>query len=94
MHGGLALCKVSLYSAKFFVLPMSLRMFSRVVIVLALTAPHVLLRRWIGAVPSAEMIDVSVEKLFSVRHFCVIVSVLSKMMGQSEYLHRPQRRNA
>ena len=31
---------------------------------------HVLLRRNIGAVPSAEMIAVKDEKLLSDRHFC------------------------
>ena len=34
------------------------------------TALQVLFKRWIGAVPKAEMIDVNVEKLFSDRHFC------------------------
>jgi hypothetical protein len=69
MHGGLALCSVSRYSAKFLVLPMSFRMFSSTPIERAFTALHVLLSRWIGAVPSAEMIDVSVEKLLRTRHF-------------------------
>lgn len=69
MHGGSALCSVSLYSAKFLVLPISLRMFSSVVIVRALTAPHVRLSRDMGAVPRADMIEVRVEKLLSDRHF-------------------------
>jgi hypothetical protein len=63
------LCNVSLYSAKFFVLDMSLRMLSSVAIDRALTALHVLLSRWMGAVPKAEMIEVRVEKLFKRRHF-------------------------
>ena len=33
MQGGFALCKVSLYSAKFLVLPISLRMLSSIVMV-------------------------------------------------------------
>ena len=70
MQGGFALCNVSLYSAKFLVLPMSFRMFSRTPIDRAFTAVHVLLRRAMGAVPRAEMMDVSVEKLFKSRHFC------------------------
>lgn len=69
IQGGFALCRVSRYSAKFFVLPMSLRMLSNVAIERWLTALQVLFRRWIGAVPRAEMMDVSVEKLFNCRHF-------------------------
>jgi hypothetical protein len=63
------LCNVSRYSAKFLVLPMSFRMLSSTPIERAFTALHVRLRRWMGAVPRAEMIDVSVEKLFKTRHF-------------------------
>jgi hypothetical protein len=43
------------------VLPMSRRIDSSTVIVLAGTWSHVRFRRWIGAVPSAEMMEVSVE---------------------------------
>ena len=49
---------------------MSLRMLSSTPIERWLTACHVLFRRWIGAVPNADMIDVNVEKLFNDRHFC------------------------
>jgi hypothetical protein len=69
MHGGFARCRVSRYSAKFLVLPMSLRIDSNTPIERWFTALHVRFRRWIGAVPNAEMIDVSVEKLFNWRHF-------------------------
>jgi hypothetical protein len=50
---------------------MSLRMLSNVAIERWLTALHVLFKRWIGAVPRAEMMEVRVEKLFNWRHFCV-----------------------
>lgn len=70
MQGGLALCSASLYSIKFFVLPMSLRITSNVLCVFWLTCAHVRERRWMGAVSRAQTIDVSVEKLFSCRHFC------------------------
>jgi hypothetical protein len=69
MHGGFARCRVSRYSAKFLVLPISLRIDSNTPMERWFTALHVLFRRWIGAVPNAEMIDVSVEKLFNWRHF-------------------------
>lgn len=65
IHGGLALCKVSRYSAKFFVLSISFLIESSTVDVRALTWFQVLFRRCMGAVPSAEMIDVNVEKLFN-----------------------------
>ena len=68
-HGGLALWRVSLYSAKFFVLAINFLINSRVSLVLPLTCCHVRCRRWIGAVPRAEMMEVRVEKLFSSRHF-------------------------
>ncbi len=67
-------CRASLYSAKFLVLAISLRIVSRVVSVRCGTWSHVLLRRVIGAVPRAEIIDVSVEKLFRPRHFYFEVS--------------------
>lgn len=73
MHGGFAMCKLSLYSAKFFVLSMSFRIDSRVAWVFWWTWSQVLFRRAIGAVPRAEMMDVMVEKLFSWRHFCTWV---------------------
>jgi hypothetical protein len=44
-------------------------MLSKTAIDRAFTALHVRFKRWIGAVPNAEIIDVSVEKLLSVRHF-------------------------
>lgn len=50
---------------------MSLRMLSNVAIERWLTALQVLFRRWIGAVPRAEMMEVRVEKLFNCRHFCI-----------------------
>src|ERR1700761_760771 len=68
MQGGTARCRASRYSRKFFVLPMSLRMDSRVWVVRALTWDHVRLRRWMGAEPRAEMMEVRQEKLFRVRH--------------------------
>ena len=70
MQGGLARCSVSRYSAKFFVLPMSLRIVSRTLDVRAFTCAQVRLRRSIGAVPNADMMDVNVEKLLRARHFC------------------------
>lgn len=48
---------------------MSFRMLSKTPMERWLTALHVLFSRWIGAVPKADMIEVSVEKLFSWRHF-------------------------
>lgn len=69
MQGGFEACRVSLYSPKFFVLAMSFLMTSSVVLVRAGTWSQVRFRRAIGAVPRADIIDVSVEKLFSVRHF-------------------------
>jgi hypothetical protein len=65
---------VSRYSAKFLVLPMSLRMLSKVAIDRWLTALHVRFKRWMGAVPRAEMMEVSVEKLFNWRHFYSLIS--------------------
>ena len=69
MQGGLASCRVSRYSPKFFVLPMRRRRDSRMPIVRVLTWAQVRCSRWIGAVPRAEMMDVRVEKLFMPRHF-------------------------
>ncbi len=69
IHGGFAQCNVSRYSPKFLVLPMSLLIDSRTVRVRAFTWVHVRLNLCMGAVPSAEMIEVSVEKLFIDRHF-------------------------
>jgi hypothetical protein len=69
MHGGLARCKLSLYSPKFFVLPMRRRIDSNTARVLAGTWSHVRFSRCMGAVPKAEIIDVSVEKLLRERHF-------------------------
>ena len=69
MQGGLATCNASRYSPKFLVLAISFLMLSRMAWVFCGTMSHVLLRRAIGAVPNAEMMDVSVEKLFRVRHF-------------------------
>ena len=61
MHGGFAQCKVSRYSPKFLVLPMSLLICSRMDSVRAFTWVHVRLSLCIGAVPSAEIMEVSVE---------------------------------
>lgn len=69
MHGGLAACSASRYSPKFLVLAMSFRIDSSTVCVRAGTWSQVRLSRAIGAVPRAEMTEVSVEKLFRVRHF-------------------------
>lgn len=69
MHGGFARCNVSRYSVKFLVLPISVRICSSDTIVFWLTWDQVLPSLWMGAVPSAEMMDVSVEKLLSPRHF-------------------------
>jgi hypothetical protein len=76
MQGGFASLNVSRYSPKFLVLIISFLIWSRMTIVLLLTWLQVLLRRWIGAVPRAEMIEVRVEKLLSERHFCNNVSNL------------------
>jgi len=65
------MCSISRYSAKFIVAPMSLLSPSRVIVDFAGTCSHVLLRRWMEAVCKAAKIAVSVEKLFSVRHFCL-----------------------
>lgn len=54
---------------------MSLRMLSNTPMERWFTALHVLFRRWIGAVPNAEMIDVNVEKLFNWRHFWIGLAV-------------------
>jgi hypothetical protein len=69
MHGGLALCRVSRYSAKFFVLFINFRILSKVAMTRAFTFCQVLFSRWIGAVPNAEIIEVRVEKLLRDRHF-------------------------
>jgi hypothetical protein len=53
---------------------MSLRMLSKVAIDRWLTALHVRFKRWMGAVPRAEMMEVSVEKLFNWRHFYSLIS--------------------
>jgi hypothetical protein len=52
----------------------------------AFTALHVLFRRWMGAVPKAEMIDVSVEKLFSWRHFYIPLAVHITSFHKSTYV--------
>ena len=69
MHGGCALCKVSRYSAKFLLLSIRVLSTSRVDWVRALSCCHVRLSRPIGAEPSADTIEVNVEKLFILRHF-------------------------
>ena len=69
IHGGITLWRVSRYSPKFFVLPIRRRMASRTLPVRAGVCSHVRLRRWIGAVLNAEMMEVSVEKLLRFRHF-------------------------
>lgn len=69
MQGGFPRCSASLYSPKFFVLDINFLICSKTVIVRALTCAQVRVRRPIGAVLSAEMIDVRVEKLFIARHF-------------------------
>jgi hypothetical protein len=75
MHGGFACRNVSLYSPKFFVLPINVRMLSRTDCVRVGTASQVRFSRWIGAVLNVEMIEVSVEKLFNERHFYIEVSI-------------------
>lgn len=62
-------------------------MFSRVPIDLAFTALHVLLSRWIGAVPRAEMIEVRVEKLFSKRHFYTSLVSSRRRLAAPMYSH-------
>jgi hypothetical protein len=74
MQGGLATCKASLYSPKFLVLAISRRIASKTPRVRCGTWSHVRLSRAMGAVPSAEMMDVSVEKLFRPRHFCQVLA--------------------
>jgi hypothetical protein len=61
IHGGFARCRLSRYSPKFLVLPISLRICSSTVMVRAGIWSHVRFRRWMGAVPRAEMMDVRVE---------------------------------
>ena len=70
------MCRVSRYSPKFLVLPISRRNCSSTVRVRALTWAQVRCRRCMGAVPRAEMIDVKVEKLFMDRHFCCLSNVI------------------
>ena len=69
IQGGLAEWSLSRYSAKFLLLAISLRSSSRTVVVRELTCDHVRDSRWMGVVPSADMMDVRVEKLFMARHF-------------------------
>jgi hypothetical protein len=92
IQGGLARWSVSRYSAKFLVLPISLRMLSRTPMERWLTALQVRFRRWIGAVPRAEMIDVSVEKLFNWRHFWVTLAVQIAFCCRN--LHQPRSQSA
>ena len=70
-QGGLTMCSISRYSAKFMVAPMSLLSPSSVSCDLAGTCSHVLLKRWMEAVCSAARMAVRVEKLFSWRHLCI-----------------------
>lgn len=70
MHGGGAALRASRYLLKFLVLAINARILSSTSLCFVGTPPHVRLRRRIGAVPSAEMIAVSEEKLFKNRHFC------------------------
>lgn len=72
MQGGFAACRASRYSPKFLVLAINVLMFSRVPCTRAGTWSQVLLSRAMGAVPSADMMDVKVEKLFNDRHFCAL----------------------
>ena len=69
MQGGLAAWRASRYSLKFFVPAMSVLIVTKVAFIRAGTWSQVRFKRAMGAVPSAEMIDVRVEKLFSPRHF-------------------------
>ena len=69
MQGGFAEWSLSRYSPKFLVLAINLRNSSRTVVVRELTCDHVRESLCIGAVPSADMIEVKVEKLFMARHF-------------------------
>ena len=77
MQGGFAAWRASRYSPKFLVLAINVLMFSKVEWTRAGTWSHVLFSRAMGAVPSAEMMDVRVEKLFKDRHFCSLALALS-----------------
>lgn len=70
MQGGLAAWSCSRYSPKFLVLAINFRIVSRTADVRAGTWSHVRFSRAMGAVPRAEIMDVNVEKLLSVLHFC------------------------
>jgi hypothetical protein len=70
IQGGFAAWSFSRYWPKFFVLAINCRIDSRVALVLGLTCAHVRLSLRIGAVPRADTMDVRVEKLFIMRHFC------------------------
>jgi hypothetical protein len=48
-----------------------------------------------GAVPNAEMMEVNVEKLFRVRHFCFMVSnAVDTNIDKRGYLHQRLPQNA
>lgn len=66
---------------------MTRRIDSKTVCVRCGTWSQVRFRREIGAVPRAEMIDVSVEKLFMLRHFYAYVSLAGELHGVSLRKH-------
>lgn len=61
MQGGLASCSFSRYCEKFLALAINARIDSSTAAVLGFTCVHVRLSLRMGAVPSAETIEVSVE---------------------------------
>jgi hypothetical protein len=78
------------------VLAITLRIDSNVACVRCGTWSHVRLRRAMGAVPNAEIIDVSVEKLFKTRQR---YSRVSNFVGNEKIVHvvnsrRQQKRSA
>ena len=58
---------------------------SRISWALGFTCCQVRVSRWIGAVPSADMMEVSVEKLLRVRHFYNL-SAVGKRYNTEEIL--------
>lgn len=74
MQGGVAVASVSRYCEKFFAVEINCLIDSSIACVFGLTPCHVRPRRRIGAVPNAEMIAVTAEKLFSARHFYAEIS--------------------
>ena len=73
---------------------MSFRMISRTVSTRAGTWSHVRFSRAIGAVPSAEMIDVRVEKLFKLRHFYSKLASIKHLSKSTENSRQRQTQSA